>query len=142
MAWLVAGLPHSEPHLIFVLSHILAAIHLSARIHLSALIMLFGSDPYWCRTIPGAPANPGAHQFATAVRLSPYGVPHTQVAAFPLVVSTVLTISLLLIGLCACPSAGLSWNRFRQLMSPAADSVATGRNISCQIPLLSVSVKV
>ncbi len=74
--------------------------------------------------IPGAPANLGTHQFATVVGLSLYGVPQAQAAAFSLVIFTALTVPLLLLGLCACLSAGLSWSRFRQLVSPAADGVA------------------
>ncbi len=91
--------------------------------------------------IPGAPANLGTHQFATVVGLSLYGVPQAQAAAFSLVIFTALTVPLLLLGLCACLSAGLSWSRFRQLVSPAADLVAIGRTLPGQPPLLSVSVK-
>jgi uncharacterized membrane protein YbhN (UPF0104 family) len=65
--------------------------------------------------IPGAPANLGTHQFSTVLGLSLYGIPLAQAAAFSLVVFTVLTLPLLIIGLGACISAGLSWQTLRQI---------------------------
>lgn len=75
--------------------------------------------------IPGAPANLGTHQFSTVLGLSLYGIPQAQAAAFSLVVFTVLTLPLLIIGLGACISAGLSWRTLRQIrrsgdLQPAA----------------------
>jgi len=65
--------------------------------------------------IPGAPANLGTYQFATVMGLSLFGVPQAQAAAFSLVVFTVLTIPLMVLGLCACLSAGVTWRRVREL---------------------------
>jgi uncharacterized membrane protein YbhN (UPF0104 family) len=65
--------------------------------------------------IPGAPANLGTYRFATVMGLSLFGVPQAQAAAFSLVVFTVLTIPLMVLGLCACLSAGVTWRRVREL---------------------------
>lgn len=65
--------------------------------------------------IPGAPANLGTHQFSTVLGLSLYGIPQAQAAAFSLVVFAVLTLPLLIIGLGACISAGLSWQTLHQI---------------------------
>jgi uncharacterized membrane protein YbhN (UPF0104 family) len=65
--------------------------------------------------IPGAPANLGTHQFATVMGLSLFGVPQAQAAAFSLVVFTVLTLPLMILGLCACLSAGVTWRRVSEL---------------------------
>lgn len=69
--------------------------------------------------IPGAPANLGTHQFSTVLGLSLFGVPQPQAAAFSVVVFAALTIPLLVLGLGACLSAGLTWQRVRQLATPA-----------------------
>lgn len=68
--------------------------------------------------IPGAPANLGTHQFSTVLGLSLFGVPQPQAAAFSVVVFAALTIPLLVLGLGACLSAGLTWQRVRQLATP------------------------
>ncbi len=65
--------------------------------------------------IPGAPANLGTHQFSTVLGLSMYGIAQAEAAAFSLIVFAVLTLPLLVLGLCACFSAGLTWRRVRQL---------------------------
>jgi len=76
--------------------------------------------------IPGAPANLGTHQFSTVLGLSLYGVPQPQAAGFSLVVFTVLTIPLLVLGLCACLSAGLTWGSIRQSIARDTERVANG----------------
>ncbi|MEZ5352488.1 MAG: lysylphosphatidylglycerol synthase transmembrane domain-containing protein [Bryobacteraceae bacterium] len=63
--------------------------------------------------IPGPPANAGIHQFATVLGLSLYGVSRANAAAFSLVVFAVLTMPLLIIGLAAWISTGLTWRFIR-----------------------------
>lgn len=70
--------------------------------------------------IPGAPANLGTHQYATVLGLSLYDVPRNEAIGFSLVVFSVLTLPLLLIGFTACLNGGLTWGRLRQLRSEAA----------------------
>lgn len=69
--------------------------------------------------LPGAPANLGTHQFSTVLGLSMFGVPQAQAAAYSLVVFSVLTLPLLLIGLIACLSAGLTWRTLHQIRQAA-----------------------
>ncbi len=70
--------------------------------------------------IPGAPANLGTHQYATVLGLSLYGVPRNEAVGFSLVVFSVLTLPLLLMGFMACVNGGLTWGRLRDLRLEAA----------------------
>ena len=65
--------------------------------------------------IPGAPANVGAHQFSTVLGLSLFGVRQAEAAGFSMIVFTVLTVPLLVIGFLACVSAGVTWTDVRRL---------------------------
>ncbi len=65
--------------------------------------------------IPAAPANLGTHQLATVLALSLYGVPHAQAAAVSIILFTVLTLPLLVLGFFACLSAGLTWSGLRTI---------------------------
>lgn len=67
--------------------------------------------------IPGAPANLGTHQFATVFGLPLYGVTPVEAGTFSIVV---LTLPLLLLGLGACLSAGLTWRNVSTLRKQAA----------------------
>jgi hypothetical protein len=58
--------------------------------------------------IPLAPGNLGAHQFSTVLALSLFGVPRTEAAGFSIVVFTILTAPLMVIGFFACMSAGVT----------------------------------
>lgn len=73
--------------------------------------------------IPGAPANIGMHQVSTVIGLSLYGVPQAQAAGFSLVVFTVLTLPLLVLGLFACLSAGLTWRNIHQAIAQDVERV-------------------
>ena len=94
---------------------VVRASHLSLGLIAAFVVMIvvrFGT------MLPGAPANLGTHQFSTVLGLSLFGVPQPQAAAFSVVVFAVLTIPLLVLGLGACLSAGLTWQRVRQLAAP------------------------
>lgn len=68
--------------------------------------------------IPGAPANLGTHQFSTVLGLSLYGIRQPEAAGFSIVVFTVLTAPLLVLGFAACLSAGLTWQGVRRAAAP------------------------
>lgn len=63
--------------------------------------------------IPIAPANVGSYQFFTVLGLTLFGVEKATAAGFSLVVFTVLTIPLWVIGLWALSSSGLTLRQIR-----------------------------
>lgn len=67
--------------------------------------------------VPGAPANIGSYQFFTVLGLTLMGVEKVTAAGFSLVVFTVLTAPLWVIGLWALGSSGLSFAEIRSQLS-------------------------
>lgn len=63
--------------------------------------------------LPGAPANIGSYQFFTVLGLTLFGVEKSTAAGFSLVVFTVLTVPLLVLGLWALGSSGLTLREIR-----------------------------
>jgi uncharacterized membrane protein YbhN (UPF0104 family) len=86
---------------------VIRASHLSLGVFAAFAVMLVVRVG---TLVPAGPANLGTHQFSTVLGLSLFGVPQSTAAAFSVVVFTVLTLPLLLIGLCACVSAGVTWS--------------------------------
>lgn len=80
--------------------------------------------------IPGAPANLGTHQFSTVLGLSLFGVRQAQAAGFSIVLFTVLTAPLLMIGLGASLNTGLTWSGLWKGAGGSEDQrVATMRSL-------------
>jgi len=73
--------------------------------------------------VPGAPANVGSYQFFTVLGLTLFGVEKATAAGFSLVVFTILTAPLWVLGLWALGSSGLSFVEIRSelatLLTPA-----------------------
>jgi uncharacterized membrane protein YbhN (UPF0104 family) len=64
--------------------------------------------------IPNAPANVGSYQFFTVIGLTLFGVDKTSATGFSLVVFTLLTLPLLIIGFLALSRSGMSLAAIRE----------------------------
>jgi uncharacterized membrane protein YbhN (UPF0104 family) len=76
--------------------------------------------------LPAAPANLGTHQFATVWGLALFGVAQSAGAAASLVIFSILTIPLVVIGALTCISEGLSFGEIRKIELDTAPPVLTG----------------